>query len=665
MTNKRTTKRSLIFSVLSLLLCCTMLMGTTYAWFTDSVTSDGNIITSGSLDVEMYWAEGNEDLTSAAWKDASQGAIFNSTLWEPGRIEAKHIKIENVGTLAFRYQLRIVANGIISKLADVIDVYYFEGGKQLTRADVATGTYLGTLAEVMGAQKNISATVNGTLKADEDTTLTLALKMQESADNEYQNLSIGSDFSIELIATQTAYENDSFGTDYDNVDSAVPSPEIPAATVKSLGSPSISYTTSFPNGAVAQEPMKLNAAYQFEPTELLDAAEMSQYKHWHADFVVSADQDVPANSVVLAGYYSAFCDDYNNGNWVALTSDVDIAKDTEIRLVQAMGGGSINVTYKDLCQYGNDGKGFQCGIGALDAAAAKALAGTTITVELRMYETESKWDDASHNPTEIGPDAYQTIGTFTYTFPAVAVADQAELDAAIAGGISSLELGAGTYKMPSDQSTTAEYTITGTKDTVIDVTLGAYMDKATVTFKGVTIKTSTGMANGNGSDYAALYTPNVTYIDCTFVGPMRVGRDGAKFIDCTFTALGNDYVWTYGNDVTFEGCTFNTDGKAILIYSDGGNEISQVSVKNCIFNSTKGATAGAIKNQNCAAIEIHNYGNGVNLVTEGNTCDANFSGEWRIKTYESGKPGITVNGTAYTQTALDGTLITVVNNEVQ
>ena len=236
------------------------------------------------------------------------------------------------------------------------------------------------------------------------------------------------------------------------------------------------------------------------------------------------------------------------------------------------------------------------------------------------------------------------------------------LQNALASGDADLYLPAGEYKMPSS-GTNGDINITGTKDTVLDMTLGAYLEGANVTIEGVTIKTSTGMVNGNGSDYAALYTPNVTYINCTFVGPMRVGRDGAKFINCTFTGLGNDYVWTYGNDVTFEGCTFNTDGKAILIYSDGGNEVANVTVKNCTFNSTTGAKAGAIANQNCAAIEIHNYGNGVNLVTEGNTYDSNFSGEWRIKTYESGKPAIYVNGVEYTTIAIDGKTMTIDGNK--
>lgn len=229
----------------------------------------------------------------------------------------------------------------------------------------------------------------------------------------------------------------------------------------------------------------------------------------------------------------------------------------------------------------------------------------------------------------------------------------------------SIYLADGAYKMPSS-TVSKTVTISGTNNVVLDLTLGAYMENATVTFNGITIKTSTGYANGTGSDYAAFYSTNATYKYCTFVGPMRVGRDGANFQYCTFTELGNDYVWTYGNDVTFKYCTFNTDGKAILIYSDGGNEISTVTVMNCTFNSTQGAKAGAINNQNCAAIEIDNYGCGVKLYANNNTYDENFSGEWRIKSYYDNSNTVSVgkytNGrdsVTYTSIALDGKTMTI------
>ena len=211
MTNIKSTKRAFLASVVAMLICISMLLGTTFAWFTDSVTNTGNIIKTGTLDVEMYWAEGTEDPATAAWTDASTGAIFNNDLWEPGYTEAKHIMVSNEGTLALKYQLTIVPTGEVSVLANVIDVYYIEDATQIeSRADLASYEPIGTLADLIynGIKK-------GTLTADADYTATLVLKMQDDAGNEYQNLSIGDDFAIQLFATQYAYEEDSFGGDYD------------------------------------------------------------------------------------------------------------------------------------------------------------------------------------------------------------------------------------------------------------------------------------------------------------------------------------------------------------------------------------------------------------------------------------------------------------------
>ena len=102
MTNK-TTKSALFTSSISLLLCFAMLLGTTFAWFTDSVTSANNIIKSGKLDVEMHWADGTKGVPandSADWKDASTGAIFNNQLWEPGYTEVRHIKITSLNSVS-------------------------------------------------------------------------------------------------------------------------------------------------------------------------------------------------------------------------------------------------------------------------------------------------------------------------------------------------------------------------------------------------------------------------------------------------------------------------------------------------------------------------------------------------------------------------------------
>ena len=142
MTYAKTTKRALLLSVVSLFLCFTMILGTTCAWFTDSVTSSGNIIKAGTLDVEMYWADGAKAIPaddSADWKNASEGAIFDYEYWEPGYVQVRHIKIANKGNLALKYMVNIIANGEVSNLADVIDVYYVDPAQQVTDRAAASG----------------------------------------------------------------------------------------------------------------------------------------------------------------------------------------------------------------------------------------------------------------------------------------------------------------------------------------------------------------------------------------------------------------------------------------------------------------------------------------------------------------------------------------------
>lgn len=210
------TKLALFQSVVALLLCISMLAGTTFAWFTDSVTSGNNIIKSGKLDVTMEWFDGTKPVPavdSDEWIDASTGAIFDYSLWEPGYTQVRHIKIENKGNLALKYQLHIQANGNVSKLSDVIDVYFLDPAKQVSaRTELTEDMKVGTLTQVLAG---MPGNASGSLKADEIDTVTIALKMQETAGNEYQNLSIGSDFKVILLATQEVYESDSFGTDYD------------------------------------------------------------------------------------------------------------------------------------------------------------------------------------------------------------------------------------------------------------------------------------------------------------------------------------------------------------------------------------------------------------------------------------------------------------------
>jgi predicted ribosomally synthesized peptide with SipW-like signal peptide len=81
-----------------------MLIGTTFAWFTDSVTSANNIIKSGNLDVELQYST---DMTTWTNVDATTNVFKENTLWEPGHTEVVYLRVMNVGSLALKYQLGI------------------------------------------------------------------------------------------------------------------------------------------------------------------------------------------------------------------------------------------------------------------------------------------------------------------------------------------------------------------------------------------------------------------------------------------------------------------------------------------------------------------------------------------------------------------------------
>ena len=409
MTNTKSTKRAIVSSVMALFLCFAMLLGTTYAWFTDSVKSENNIIQTGKLKIGLVWADGATDPANTTWNEASV-KIFNYDKWEPGYAAARHFKVTNNGTLAFNYKMRIVADGIVTKLADVIDVYYVEEDAAVERADIANAEYLGTLAEVLGTEKSLSNTICGSLVAGADAHIhTVVFKMKEEADDKYQDMDLGCTFTIELIATQMASEKDSFGPDYDAIVSV---PETPEALVTTDNNVAITYTRGI-GGAVEEGTLK--KAFQFQPTMSYEEALQSEWKLWHADFVVYADNDVSAESVMLAGYYKEWCQ-YNNDNWVGLIPDTDIPANTQIRLVEYLG---TTVNWRDLCKYGNDGIGFKCG--AADLTGENA--GTTLTVELRLYKVGEQGDCATgggcthpYVDCETSEDDYIVAGLFTFTF---------------------------------------------------------------------------------------------------------------------------------------------------------------------------------------------------------------------------------------------------------
>ncbi|MBQ7356606.1 MAG: hypothetical protein IJW66_04300, partial [Clostridia bacterium] len=236
MTKGKTLRQRLVAAVLVLVMMFTSLIGTTFAWFTDEVTSAGNKIVSGSLKIDLRHEVKKDEWVSV--KNNSTHLIFDYDNWEPGYTNIETLEIVNLGNLALQYRLSIELedgtallgeNG--ENLADVIDVYTVYGNEAASSYDDITKTgskwvHEGTLADVL---RSPSSFIGGqllptgeTLKGGEAATtavraqtVRVALHMQESAGNGYQGLSVGNIY-VNLIATQWSYESDSFDNGYDN-----------------------------------------------------------------------------------------------------------------------------------------------------------------------------------------------------------------------------------------------------------------------------------------------------------------------------------------------------------------------------------------------------------------------------------------------------------------
>ena len=219
MTTK-STKKALLSSVLALFLCFTMLLGTTYAWFTDSVTSSNNIIKSGNLDVEFEYWDG------ASWIDVEgKTDILTNELWEPGVTEVAYLRVANAGSLALKYQLgvNIVSEtegknvaGEPFKLSDHIMFGVVDG------VNGETGAYANrdaAIAAVTGAKKISEGYANADkLASGDEQYFALVVYMPTTVGNEANHdgenvpeINLG----LNIFATQVEAEKDSFGDDYD------------------------------------------------------------------------------------------------------------------------------------------------------------------------------------------------------------------------------------------------------------------------------------------------------------------------------------------------------------------------------------------------------------------------------------------------------------------
>ena len=576
MTNRKSTKRALLGSIMAMVLCLAMLVGATFAWFTDTASTGVNKIQAGKLDVALEMKDAAGQWVSAEGKtlDFVKAAAGEQVLWEPGcTYTLPELRVVNNGNLALKYKVAITGINGSAKLNEAIE---------WTIGDVA-----------MGAEQHLAA--------GESNAFTIKGHMKESAGNEYMDLTI-SGISITVYATQDTVESDSFNNQYDKNAAYKGTQEFTEGT----------HTLS--NGVVALNPN---------------------------DIAVKASGS-DTNVTITGGYY----DGGNGGNNICVYAmdgaTVTIqggtftvgsdASGTGNSVVESNGG---NIVIEGGFFYTNyNWRGFYYVLNQKNNNPG------TITVKGGTFVNydPSKGDDNlggsfvadgySVVSEKHGDDTWYTVVKGTGVIPGT----QEDLNTAITDSTNKDV----TVVMPADQTLTLDndianggakarnITFVGDGTQTVDVITNAtgaeggqlnYQRGSTFTFENVTVQAGEGSFDGIVCD-------ELVYRNCTIKGKLTLyGK--ATFINCTFdNTMANQYsIWTWGGtDVTFEGCTFNTNGKAILLYGQAtAANPTDLVVNNCTFNDRKSGTAGK------AAIEVGNDYNATYTLTVNNSTVNGFA----------------------------------------
>lgn len=211
MTNTKSTKRALLSSILATFLCFAMLLGTTFAWFTDKVESGNNIITAGNLDIKLTHADKGTQGVSVE-VDGDTELFDDVALWEPGAMAWEKFTISNEGTLDLKYLFTLNANHATEvngiSFAEMLKVAVVDADFKYTREEVASITEWKSLE---------TFSLPGTLNDQESYTFGIVIWWQPSENDNIFNIADKVEVSVgvTLVATQLVSEEDGFDSSYD------------------------------------------------------------------------------------------------------------------------------------------------------------------------------------------------------------------------------------------------------------------------------------------------------------------------------------------------------------------------------------------------------------------------------------------------------------------
>jgi len=220
----KNTKKSLVLSVVALLVCVSMLVGTTFAWFTDSITSGTNQVTAGNLDIELEYSKDGQSWSTVQdatdlFTDVDGGAM----LWEPGATSVVYLRLTNKGSLALKYNLAVESTGgdftnAAGAAVNLKDALTFAqvAGSSLVTYETREQAVAATASVAQGLNSYAAA---NHMAAGDISYISLVVTMPTTVDNTY-NCKTGTDapvidLTVSLTATQYSSEKDSIDAYYD------------------------------------------------------------------------------------------------------------------------------------------------------------------------------------------------------------------------------------------------------------------------------------------------------------------------------------------------------------------------------------------------------------------------------------------------------------------
>ena len=655
MNNKKATKRALLTSVMALVMCVVMLVGTTFAWFTDTASTGVNKIQAGNLDVALEYAiEWDTEGKVTKWENAEGKTLQFKTadgrtdniLWEPGcRYQLPELRVVNKGNLALKYMIKVTGIDGSAKLNKVID---------WTITDSATGD------DIVAVATDTSPAEYKLLNANDAHTLTIMGEMDKNAGNEYQGLSIDG-VSVTVYATQMTAEFDSFDNLYDR-DAQYPTDADALQNALTVGGNIVLAGDADPSVAiVATKTATINANGKTiaNTGDVWDKAPNS----WSLISArENADLTITGNGTFKAKENDCYAVDVQDR-----TATVTIENGTFIGNIHAVyvyeGTAYINGGFYSVQQkYPDASKANEFVLNCYDANREAGTAKIIVTGGTFVNFDPSNCKAEGDGTNFVAP-GYKVVsathGADTwYTVVPNTVSDQTELNNAINGatGAVGVQLPAGTYTLPTDKMANKDVTIIGTKDTVIDmknVATGQGTSNAKIALEGVTVEFANEIYKG------FQHTGKLTYKDCTIKGLQFLYADDVEFINCEFVQENDDayHVWTYGaKNVTFTDCKFNSTShsKSVLCYIEGTGNTFTRTFNNCTFTAAGDAEKSAIMINPSANAGSNTYIVSINNCTAIGYGENGISGQTIVGVKETVKDNITVTidgTTVYTHNA--------------